>query len=342
VNQERRSPPGPRRDTALENPQTRRWSRIVLVTVLVVAALVLEPWMRKWFLRPWLSLPWAAALTTTLFVLFVLIPLSIVVTLLVRDGVELVNELRQGALSADSLGRYLDAIVQALPFNVPREEILKKGSALIEQIAGHAINLATLFAASIPVFLFEMAIVLVTLYYGLVDGRHLFRKIRNHLPFSPETNERVLETADGTVRGGFLGAVLSAVAQALVLWIAYLALGIPNSTIAGMTTFFTSFVPVLGSIPAGVVGLLVLAIEGAWFKMGILVALLVFAGTVDNLIKPIVLKGSVDLHPLLGLLSALGGMALMGFIGIFIGPMLTALALELFHILEEERRVARN
>jgi predicted PurR-regulated permease PerM len=42
---------------------------------------------------------------------------------------------------------------------------------------------------------------------------------------------------------------------------------------------------------------------------------------VDNLIKPLVLHGQSNLHPLLALLSVLGGVQALGPIGIFVGPM---------------------
>ena len=48
------------------------------------------------------------------------------------------------------------------------------------------------------------------------------------------------------------------------------------------------------------------------------------AMTVDNVLKPMILRGQANLHPLLALLSVLGGVAAMGPIGIFVGPMAVA------------------
>ena len=45
---------------------------------------------------------------------------------------------------------------------------------------------------------------------------------------------------------------------------------------------------------------------------------------VDNVLKPMILHGQANLHPLLALLSVLGGVAAMGPIGIFVGPMAVA------------------
>ena len=46
--------------------------------------------------------------------------------------------------------------------------------------------------------------------------------------------------------------------------------------------------------------------------------------TVDNIIKPYVLQGQSKLHPLLALLSILGGVGALGPIGVFVGPIAVA------------------
>jgi predicted PurR-regulated permease PerM len=51
---------------------------------------------------------------------------------------------------------------------------------------------------------------------------------------------------------------------------------------------------------------------------------LLVVSTIDNVIKPIVLQGQSKLHPLLALLSVLGGVAALGPIGIFVGPIAVA------------------
>ena len=58
----------------------------------------------------------------------------------------------------------------------------------------------------------------------------------------------------------------------------------------------------------------------------------------DNVIKPYVLHGQSNLHPLLALLSVLGGVATLGPIGILVGPMVVAFLQTLLKILQREMR----
>ncbi|MEM9412746.1 MAG: AI-2E family transporter, partial [Planctomycetota bacterium] len=56
----------------------------------------------------------------------------------------------------------------------------------------------------------------------------------------------------------------------------------------------------------------------------------------DNFIKPLVLHGQSNLHPLFALLSILGGVSALGPIGILIGPMIVAFLQTLLKLLQRE------
>jgi predicted PurR-regulated permease PerM len=63
---------------------------------------------------------------------------------------------------------------------------------------------------------------------------------------------------------------------------------------------------------------------------------------IDNVVKPLVLQGQSNLHPLLALLSILGGVASLGPIGIVVGPMVVVFLETLLSILQRELVVARQ
>ena len=62
----------------------------------------------------------------------------------------------------------------------------------------------------------------------------------------------------------------------------------------------------------------------------------VVVGTVDNIVRPLVIGSRVELHPLLLLFALLGGLQVFGFIGIFIGPLIISLIAVLTSMLREE------
>jgi predicted PurR-regulated permease PerM len=70
--------------------------------------------------------------------------------------------------------------------------------------------------------------------------------------------------------------------------------------------------------------------------IGLAVYGLAVVSSVDNLIKPFVLHGASRLHPLLALLSILGGVSALGAIGIIVGPMIVSFLQTLLNILHRE------
>ena len=90
--------------------------------------------------------------------------------------------------------------------------------------------------------------------------------------------------------------------------------------------------------------------KSTWAALGLALCGALVVSTVDNIIKPYVLQGQSKLHPLLALLSILGGVGALGPIGVFIGPIavaflqaaLTMLQTELDTLSDETRGVGNN
>ena len=98
--------------------------------------------------------------------------------------------------------------------------------------------------------------------------------------------------------------------------------------------------PVAGTalvwVPAG----LYLFFAGAsWKGIFVLVWGVAVVTTADNIIRPWVVGGKVELHPLVLLFSILGGVQAFGFLGLFLGPVIASVLWVLFGMVREELRV---
>jgi predicted PurR-regulated permease PerM len=58
--------------------------------------------------------------------------------------------------------------------------------------------------------------------------------------------------------------------------------------------------------------------------------------SIDNVIRPWVVGGRVELHPMVLLFFILGGVEGFGFIGLFLGPVVASVLAALFSMLKEE------
>ena len=141
----------------------------------------------------------------------------------------------------------------------------------------------------------------------------------------------LLHVAGNTVLAVVYGILGTALAQGLVAGIGFVIAGVPGATLLGMLTFLLSVVPVgppLVWVPAA----LWLLSDGStgwaiflavWGVLGI--------SMVDNVLKPIIISKGANLPYMLGFLGVLGGVATLGFIGIFIGPTLLAVGYRMFN-----------
>lgn len=133
-----------------------------------------------------------------------------------------------------------------------------------------------------------------------------------------------------TVKGVIYGLIGSALAQALLAGIGFWIAGVPQALLFGFLTFALSFVPIGPPLVWGSVALW-LFIQGAvWWDLFVAAWGLLLVSSIDNVIRPYALGKTNNLPVLLGLFGFLGGVVAFGFIGIFLGPTLLAVAYSLF------------
>lgn len=191
-------------------------------------------------------------------------------------------------------------------------------------------------------FLFQIfidfGILIITLYFFFADGPSMIRTLMRLSPLEDEYEERLLRQFDSTSRAVVLATVLSALAQGVLATGAFWVLAMPSLVLLFLATTFMAFIPFLG--PAAVwvpVAIYLGVFEGRWPEaIGLTIFGMTVVATVDNVVRMFVLQGNSQLHPLLALLSVLGGLQVFGPIGILVGPMVVVFLQTLLEILNHE------
>jgi len=197
----------------------------------------------------------------------------------------------------------------------------------LRKIAEPARKVAVSGGATVLGGLLQLALSIVIAFFLFQDGEVLASRLRGAAGrIAGERGHRLASVAAATVRGVVLGILGTALAQGVLAAIGFAIAGIKAAPLLGFVTFFLSPVPIgppLVWIPAG----LWLLNQGS-MGMGIFVlawgALVV--STIDNVLKPLIISRGSDLPFIVVLMGVLGGAVAFGFIGVFLGPVLLALA----------------
>lgn len=181
--------------------------------------------------------------------------------------------------------------------------------------------------------LLHLALFFMMLFFLLRDGPILGTEIRGVSPFSRAQEEDMIRHLSATVRAGMLALVLVPVAEALSAVIGFAIFGLPAPVLWGAMVGFAGLIPIMGTPLAWVpAGLYLLATGPAWRGVGLLLYGVGVIGMVGHVVKPLILRGGAQIHPLLGFLAILGGMFAFGPAGLIVGPVILSLTMSAVRI----------
>lgn len=284
--------------------------------------------------------PVAAAITIGLL-LVVLVPFSLAVAALVVSGVELIRKLA----TSDQLHSALQSLVSAGDSGDLSLSDLLDPRHLVNLAREHGVQawaLAKTFAGATADFAVQLFVYLLGTYAFLANGEESWAWIVERSPIEPRALERFRSAFHETGRGLIIGNGGTALAQALVAFIAYASLGVPRALILAQLTFFASFIPSLGTALVWVPVAGGLVFSGAYVKAAILGAVGVLViGTIDNVMRPLFARwGNLELPVFVQIIAIFGGFVVFGAWGFLAGPLIFRLAKEALDIHGEAKTPA--
>jgi predicted PurR-regulated permease PerM len=290
---------------------------------------------------------WAASLLLTFgLILLVVLPTVALIFVAVKTGLHQVELWREtpkaiGTSAFSSLMAYpkvhslLESVTNLYP--VEMDELVNSVQDAARSVGLKFAEVLGGFFSVLPGIILSIVVSMVSVYFFLVDGPKVTAYFRRHSPFSEGDTQRFMVALEGICRSVILASLISGVAQALIETISCASTGTSSAALIGFMVLLGSFIPVVGSAPVTItvaIRAFLMDRPGAGIVLLISAVLVVF---VDNLIRPWFLRGSANLHPLLAFVSAIGGLAMFGFTGVFIGPIIAAMALVILEIMTGDR-----
>jgi len=179
----------------------------------------------------------------------------------------------------------------------------------------------------------DMIVFMMMLFFLLRDGAQLRDVLRGVSPLTRGQETEIIDHLAKTVKGVLLSMVIVPVAQGIVSLVGFWLFGVPSPILLSVFVFFAAMIHLIGTplvwIPTGLyLFFWVSPAKG----IGMLLYGALIISTMDNIIKPIILKGAAQIHALLAFLSVLGGLYAFGAKGLIAGPVILSLVLSAYRI----------
>lgn len=200
--------------------------------------------------------------------------------------------------------------------------------AALSAVAQSAVGAVGGLVASVTNIAIGIFLCILSLYYFYVDGERWLLDLRDLLPLPERHSTAFFREFRAVAHAVFFGNIVTAIAQGVLGGLAFMAVGIPGAVLYGSLIALAGVLPLVGAVLVWGPAAFYLFSQGhigagifmlAW---GVLVV-----GTVDNILRPILTRGGLRMHPLLVFLSIFGGLAAFGFAGLMLGPLFAALFL---------------
>ena len=289
----------------------------------------------------------SAALLTLAIIALVVMPLLLLGVMLVKEargaeqavrgwimsgGIErLPDQLARMPIGGDLLR---DAIRQAETKQGNLESFLLSSARTVSEFL---VNEVSDLIRNAFLLVADFLVMVVTLFFFFKDGRRWLSSAYELIPLDAAHKQKIFLRLDQTIRAVVKGLLLTAVAQGLLAGAAYWALSVPFPVV------LTALTMLLAQLPFGGTALVWVPVALYLFWVGpagkALVMLAWGAGVVtmvDNILKPVLIGQGAQIPVFLLMFSVLGGLALYGVIGIFLGPILAGLLITTLQIYREE------
>ena len=179
----------------------------------------------------------------------------------------------------------------------------------------------------------QFCLIFYLLFFLLRDRRAGLEALRSASPLTTSEMNHMLIRVGDTIHATIYGTLAVSAVQGLLGGLMFWALGLPAPLLWGVVMALLAIVPVLGAFVVWVPAAIFLVLEGHPGKAVILAVWgMLVVGTIDNLLRPILVGNRLKLHTVLVFISILGGLVIFGPSGLILGPMVFTVTLVLLEL----------
>lgn len=279
----------------------------------------------------------ASVVTLTLLVLLIVLPLGTVLGVVAAQALRVSETAIPWVQQRLTEPGALDRLLASLPFQEQlapyREQLLTKAGETAGSAGALLFQSVSAMTRGTFRVLFQFFVMLYCMFFFLMDGGALLRRVLWYLPLREEDERRLLERFTSVTRATLKGTLLIGVAQGVLAGLAFAVAGIDGAVFWGTVMIVMSVIPGVGTGLIWVPAALVLLATGETAR-GLLLAAFcgLVVGSIDNLLRPRLVGRDTKMHELLIFFGTVGGLLLFGAPGFIVGPIVAGLFVSVWDI----------
>jgi len=310
------------------------WPYLNLVLLALITVIVFQP-IYNFFFKTFRSNTTIATILSVLSVILCLIvPLFIIGEITISQVQTFYNDLKNIVAGQNvTLEIVLNKLNYVLSFtkldiSITEENVISAIKSLIETgsslVAKQAVNIFNIGVSAFGTLAqFFIYFILISGFFPL--AQRFLAYLKKLSPLDSQIDnlyiKRATEMAKSMVKGTFIIALIQGVFSGIVIAL----LGVPYPFFWGLLAVVVSIIPLGAGIINIPIALYLLLSGQIWQGIVLVLVQVLVVGNIDNIIRPKLVSEAAHLHPLLVLLSVLGGISIFGFWGVIYGPVIMIL-----------------
>ena len=311
----------------------------------VVIALMFAPLHRRMMARLRGHHTVAALLTLLVVLLVVVLPFVLVTASLAGEAAGVYQRIQSGEVDvAGVLRRTFTALPDSVMSLLARlglgdfDDLQRRLTLALAQGTQFIATQALSVGQNAFEFIVGLFIALYLAFFLIRDGAALARSMRRAIPLPAVHQQALIDKFVTVIRAAVKGNLVVALVQGLLGGLAFWVLGVGAALLGGVLMAALSLLPAVGAALVWVPVAAYLVLTGSvWQGVALAVWGMVVIGTVDNLLRPILVGKSTRMPDYLVMVTTLGGIAVFGINGFVLGPVIAAMFIAVWTIAADSR-----
>jgi predicted PurR-regulated permease PerM len=282
----------------------------------------------------------SSIITVTLIAVIIVLPIIGIGSLVVKESINLYSKVAdnssQLSVNMQEAIVWLKNSAISEQLNINEKVWTEKFSELTKTVTNFLLNSAKDITQNSLIFSIMFVITFYALFFFVRDGKKLLVKLMHLCPLG-DKYEKILyikftSTVRATIKGSLIIGLIQGTLGGIMFWVA----GIDGALIWGLLMVLLAAVPGIGAYFIWLPAAVVMLIAGKTLTgIGMMLFGGLVIGTIDNLLRPILVGQDTEMHPLMVLFATLGGIVVFGISGFIIGPVIASLMLAFWEMYDE-------